>query len=123
MDFFDSLKGLFNFTKPEEGIEEVYIIREQAKKKFAFQLQKQLFMTEDEIAEILDIIKDHEKKIDEIKKNFDYNNFSILKQNQFELELRTIEKDMCQIIKETIKVIMREKAETAKDYFNKHPEI
>jgi len=123
MNFFDSLQGLFNFSKPEEGIEEVYIIREQAKKKFSFQLQKQLFLTEDEIAEILDIIEDHEKKIDEIKKNFDYKNFSILKQNQFELELRTIEKEMCQIIKETIKAIMREKAEKAKEYFDKNPEL
>lgn len=122
MNFFDSLKGLFNISKPEEGIEEVFIIREKAKKKFAFQLKKQLFMTEDEIAEVIDIIEEHEKKIDKIKKSFDYKDFSILKQNEFELELRKIEKEMCQTIKETIKVIMREKAETAKEYFNKHPE-
>ncbi len=118
MDFLNIIKGLFTSLKKDEGIEEVFLVRTQYKRKFKFQLEKQLYMSEDEINQIIDIIESYEKKVDLIKKEFDYSDFSIIKQNKFELELKMIEKEMFHIIKERIKLIMREKANKAKKFFD-----
>lgn len=118
MDFLASLKEFFKPSKNTDR-EEILIEREKSKSKFAFQLKNNLFMTDEEIKEVLKIIDESEKKVDEYQKNYDFSDITLIKTNEFGIGLTKIERQMIQDVKSKIKEIMDAKLARAKKRFDK----
>ena len=109
-----------NKEENEELKLNISIKREHAKRKFAIQLKKKLFMTDNEIESIMEIINAAEEETDTIQDNTNYDNFGLLASENFTIELTKVQKEMYKNVQAKIKEIMDKKLTKAKKYFEQN---
>ena len=118
MKFIDTIKDLFNFDK-KKALEEIKNDRAKMKEKLSIQLKEQCFMDEKEIKQVLDVIDDCFKKMDEYQKSIDYKNYNFETDRKFESGLIKLRNELDTKTKEKINEIMQIKLQKARKFFNK----
>ena len=118
-----NIKGIYmsifdNFFKKDiTGKQTLNKDRKKIKIKFEKQLKEKLFMSETEIKSIISLIEDYEEKVDKIKSEFDFNNFSNEKWLKCIQKMYLLEEEMKNDVEGLIKYIMKKKLEIAKKTF------
>ncbi len=114
MDFSYIFNNIFKIFTDNTQSKDTSKIKEKSKKNFALQLKEKLFMTPDEIKEVMNVVEAGEKTVEEFQKNYDFSDINLISTNDFGIELMKLQKQSIADIQAKVKEIMNKKLERAK---------